>query len=87
MKETSIYFENAFTQMNWTTMTMKTILTGKNIIDNNLYHINTFDAENCCLLRMMDEENMDFKYFGLHCVENKFADDFELSKSGSEINL
>jgi hypothetical protein len=75
----SLVFENAFTVMPWTTMTMITMLTGKYIIDDKIYQIENYNTDNCELLSVLEDNGYVFKYYGLR----RFAKRYEERNQGN----
>lgn len=76
MKQQSVYLENAYTQMPWTTMTINVVLTGKNVIDDNLYRIKKYDVNNCRLLKNLADSKCCFRYIGLERIGAKFDKEY-----------
>lgn len=60
-----VYFENAYTFTNWTSFTLKNIITGKKTIDDKAYKISEISRE-AKLIKVLREHGMGFRYYGFH---------------------
>lgn len=61
MSKAGIRFKNAYTVMPYTSATMRTMLTGKYLIDDKIYEIDKFDEDTCGLLKDLDEHGYLFR--------------------------
>lgn len=74
MRQKSIFFENAYTIMPWTTMTLVMIMTNQLVIDDKLYKIRLLDENNAVFLRYLKEKGYAFKYVGnSKSIRKRFA--------------
>lgn len=60
MSEKGMRFQNAYTVMPYTSATMRTILTGKYLMNDKIYEISQFGEDTCSLLRDLDNQGYRF---------------------------
>ncbi|MGN1167598.1 MAG: sulfatase-like hydrolase/transferase [Lachnospiraceae bacterium] len=74
IREESIYFENAYTNIPWTRSTLVEFVTGLLGIEGKSYSSNMkYTSKNSILLRLLEENGYQFRYYAYPQFEERFS--------------